>query len=332
MAIVKIIKRETPYMQIDKTGVNDNRLSWGATGLLTYLIGRPSDWKIKINHLSTVKEKDKKDKTRCYLNELREFEYCHYFEIRKKGKVVETFYLIFEVPTKYEEVLDDYVKVPEGCSILHKKISTKEKKNKKEKSKGNKGETPKLENTISASPISVNPTLLIKEDTKERLTNKRTTTTKERTERKNSSSYDFLDLSKYTLLNLATKKNIEKNIPNLTEEKFIKIYELTLSYINSGKGENFNAILYKGLNEEWNYDIKSSDGEKEKVVKKELDGDKKKWLSYFAGIISDKNLKLEIEKIIIDIPLEILNKNKSKLAKVSSFEFKQNLISLRKSI
>lgn len=332
MAIVKIIKRETPYMQIDKTGVNDNRLSWGATGLLTYLIGRPSDWKIKINHLSTVKEKDKKDKTRCYLNELREFEYCHYFEIRKKGKVVETFYLIFEVPTKYEEVLDDYVKVPEGCSILHKKISTKEKKNKKEKTIGNKEISPKLENPISAPPISVNPTLLIKEDTKKRLTNKKTTTTKERTERKNSSSYDFLDLSKYTLLNLATKKNIEKNIPNLTEEKFIKIYELTLSYINSGKGENFNAILYKGLNEEWNYDIKSSDREKEKVVKKELDSDKKKWLSYFAGIISDKNLKLEIEKIIIDIPLEILNKNKSKLAKVSSFEFKQNLISLRKSI
>ena len=136
---------------------------------------------------------------------------------------METFYLIFEVPTKYEEVLDDYVKVPEGCSILHKKISTKEKKNKKEKTIRNKEISPKLENPISAPPISVNPTLLIKEDTKERLTNKKTTT-KERTERKNSSSYDFLDLSKYTLLNLATKKNIEKNIPNLTKEKFIKIY------------------------------------------------------------------------------------------------------------
>ena len=46
MAIVKIIKRENPYIQIDKTGINDNRLSWGASGLLTYLIGRPKDWKI----------------------------------------------------------------------------------------------------------------------------------------------------------------------------------------------------------------------------------------------------------------------------------------------
>lgn len=332
MAIIKTIKRENPYIQIDKTGINDSRLSWGASGLLTYLIGRPDDWRINLNHLATVKEKDKKDKTRNYLNELREFGYCHYFEIRKKGKVLETFYLVFEVPTKYEEILDNYIEVPEECSILHKEISVKEKKNKQEKRIENKEVLPKLENPISASSISVNPTLLIKEDTKERLTNKRTTTTKERTERKNSSSYDFLDLSKYTLLNLATKKNIEKNIPNLTEEKFIKIYELTLSYINSGKGENFNAILYKGLNEEWNYDIKSSDEEKEKIVKKELDSDKKKWLSYFAGIISDKNLKSEIEKIIIDIPLEILNKNKSKLAKVSSFEFKQNLIALRKSM
>lgn len=330
MTIIKTIKRKNPYIQIDKTGINDTKLSWGASGLLTYLIGRPTDWKINLNHLAKVKEKDKKDKTRSYLNELRKFEYCHYFEIRKKGRVLETFYLIFEVPTKYEEILDNYIEVPKECSILYKEISIDKKKGKKEKSIEKKESLPKLENPISVSSILVNPTLLIKEDTKERLTNKRTTT-KEGIERKNSNNYNFLDLSKYDLLNLATKKNIEKNIPNLTEEKFIKIYELTLNYINLGKGENFNAILYKGLNEEWNYDIKSSDGEKEKVVKKELDSDKKKWLSYFAGIISDKNLKSEIEKIIIDIPLEILNKNKSKLAKVSSFEFKPNLITIRKS-
>ena len=52
MAIVKIIKRENPYIQIDKTGINDSRLSWGASGLLTYLIGRPEDWKINLNHLA----------------------------------------------------------------------------------------------------------------------------------------------------------------------------------------------------------------------------------------------------------------------------------------
>ena len=130
MAIVKIIKRENPYIQIDKTGINDNGLSWGASGLLTYLIGRPEDWNISLNHLATVKDKDKKDKTRGYLNELREFGYCHYFEVRKSGKIIENFYLVFEVPTKYEEILENFVEVSENCTVHYKEIS-KLKKEKK---------------------------------------------------------------------------------------------------------------------------------------------------------------------------------------------------------
>lgn len=133
MAIVKIIKRENPYIQIDKTGINDTRLSWGATGLLTYLIGRPDDWKINLNHLSTVKDRDKKDKTRGYLNELRELEYCHYFEIRKAGKIIENFYLIFEVPTKYEGILENLIEIPENCTVHYKGISKQKKENESKK-------------------------------------------------------------------------------------------------------------------------------------------------------------------------------------------------------
>ncbi|ERT44312.1 hypothetical protein HMPREF1768_01965, partial [Fusobacterium nucleatum CTI-7] len=52
MAIIKVLKRENPYVQIDKIGVDDSNLSWEATGLLTYLIGRPHNWKINIAHLA----------------------------------------------------------------------------------------------------------------------------------------------------------------------------------------------------------------------------------------------------------------------------------------
>jgi len=176
MAIVKIIKRENPYIQIDKTGINDNRLSWGASGLLTYLIGRPEDWKINLNHLSTVKDRDKKDKTRGYLNELREFGYCHYFEIRKSGKIIENFYLVFEVPTKYEEILENFIEIPENCTVHYKEISKQKKEKEEKKSIENKEVSPQLEKPISAIPTSANPTLLIKEYTKERNTNNRTTT------------------------------------------------------------------------------------------------------------------------------------------------------------
>ena len=168
MAIVKIIKRENPYIQIDKTGINDNRLSWGASGLLTYLIGRPEDWKINLNHLSTVKDRDKKDRTRGYLNELREFGYCHYFEIRKSGKIIENFYLVFEVPTKYEEILENFIEIPENCTVHYKEISKQKKEKEEKKSIENKEVSPQLEKPISAIPTSANPTLLIKEYTKER--------------------------------------------------------------------------------------------------------------------------------------------------------------------
>ena len=207
MAIVKIIKRENPYIQIDKTGINDNRLSWGASGLLTYLIGRPEDWKINLNHLATVKDKDKKDKTRGYLNELREFEYCHYFEVRKSGRIVENFYLVFEVPTKYEEILENFIEIPENCTVHYKEISSQKKEKESKKSIDNKEVSPQLENPISATPTSVNSTLLIKEYTKERNTNNRTTTkdikSEYKQEEKNSSSYDFLDKNIFNLLNLS---------------------------------------------------------------------------------------------------------------------------------
>ena len=330
MAIVKIIKRENPYIQIDKTGINDNRLSWGASGLLTYLIGRPEDWKINLNHLATVKDKDKKDKTRGYLNELREFEYCHYFEIRKSGRIVENFYLIFEVPTKYEEILENFIEIPENCTVHYKEISSQKKEKESKKSIDNKEVSPQLENPISATPTSVNPTLLIKEYNKERNTNNRTTTkdTKNDLEKdkKISSSYDFLDKNIFNLLNNATKKNIRKNIKDLTEEKFAEIYNLTLEYIKSGKGQNFNAILYKGLNNEWEYTTYNTKSEEPKL----LEENKRKWLSYFAGIISNQNLKNEVESIIVSIPIEVLNTNKNILARMNTFEFKQHLLSLRR--
>ena len=127
MAIIKVLKRENPYVQIDKTGVDDPNLSWEATGLLTYLVGRPNNWKVNVMHLSSVK-KNKETSTRKALLELRKYNYCHLFEIRKGGKYIEKFYLVFEVPTQYDEISSNidielkeeekifYVKVKEGIN------------------------------------------------------------------------------------------------------------------------------------------------------------------------------------------------------------------------
>ena len=139
MAIIKVLKRENPYVQIDKIGVDDSNLSWEATGLLTYLIGRPNNWKINIAHLASVK-KNKETSTRNALLELRKAKYCHYFEVRKSGKIVETFYLVFEIPTEHEEIKSNIdIELKEGEKIFYKSLPQK-------KGNNNLNTQPEVEN------------------------------------------------------------------------------------------------------------------------------------------------------------------------------------------
>ena len=139
MAIIKVLKRENPYVQIDKIEVDDSNLSWEATGLLTYLIGRPNNWKINIAHLASVK-KNKETSTRNALLELRKAKYCHYFEVRKSGKIVETFYLVFEIPTEYEEIKSNIdIELKEGEKIFYKSLPQK-------KGNNNLNTQPEVEN------------------------------------------------------------------------------------------------------------------------------------------------------------------------------------------
>ena len=177
MAVIKLKTRENPYVQIDKTGINDNRLSWKATGLLTYLVGRPSDWKIVLEHLATCKT-DGITACKSALRELRTFNYCHYFELRQKGKVVETFYIIYEVPTPYSielhnNIVADIEGIDESYSLIYKKV---EKEPKIEnplsvETTENSNFLPKVENPLAANPLADNQRLLIIDHTKERKTN-----------------------------------------------------------------------------------------------------------------------------------------------------------------
>lgn len=67
---------------------------------------------------------------------------------------------------------------------------------------------------------------------------------------------------------------------------------------------------------------------KEKNI--ELDENKKKWLNRYTAVVTNKILKEEIENIIKDISFEELEKNKSKLSMLSTFEFKKYLFELKR--
>ena len=260
MAIIKIIKRNYPYVTIDKTGIDDPNLSWAATGLLTYLIGRPGNWKINITHLSGVKL-DGERATRGALLELREANYCHYFEIRKKGKVVETIYLVFEVPISYEEAIKNYIDLKDDEQILYKEVKKKEPKVQNEvsvKSIENKEVLPKVQNAKTNNAKGENEGLLIIDTTNNRITNKKTTTSENK---KSSSSLEENSSGKEMINELLKKYNLSKstrkNILNLYLKKSIK-KERIIEVFNISKEKGWGeGAIYKALKENWNIQAKN---------------------------------------------------------------------------
>jgi hypothetical protein len=95
--IFRTVKRENPYAQIDKTVLNDKRLSWKAKGLLAFLLSKPDNWEINIKNL--IKQaKDGKEAIYSGIKELITFGYIVRVESRNKGRFAQIEYLIYENP------------------------------------------------------------------------------------------------------------------------------------------------------------------------------------------------------------------------------------------
>ncbi|MGG3873215.1 helix-turn-helix domain-containing protein [Brevibacillus laterosporus] len=96
--IVRVVKRENPFVQIDKTPINDERLSWKAKGLLVYLISKPDDWTIILNDLVN-KAKDGRDSVYAGLKELEQAGYLSRVRERdSNGKFLPIEYRVYEIP------------------------------------------------------------------------------------------------------------------------------------------------------------------------------------------------------------------------------------------
>lgn len=195
MAIVKVKKYETPFIQIRKSSAEASDMSLGATGLLTLLLARPTDWEINLTDLVNRKT-DGRDAFRSKLNELRSLNYCHYFEIRKNGRVEDSTYLVLEEPIPYDTIkntIEEYIEIEIGCTLYYKKPIEKcknnsredlkkeskmkeikrvsstrgtkfdETKNDSEKNIENIKKKPLPEKPIPAASVPVIPTLIIKD-------------------------------------------------------------------------------------------------------------------------------------------------------------------------
>lgn len=99
MAIYRVNKDpNNPYVMLNKNYISDDRLSWRAKGILTYLLSKPDDWQVYrsdiINHA-----KDGRDSVTAGLKELLECGYIVRNQTRDDaGKISGYDYDVFEVP------------------------------------------------------------------------------------------------------------------------------------------------------------------------------------------------------------------------------------------
>lgn len=122
-------------------------------------------------------------------------------------------------------------------------------------------------------------------------------------------------------LNIATCKNIMA----LVEQGSIDLARIKLVLMTAKLKKWDDGAVYQALRNNWEIKAETSTT----TVTPENMELKIKWLKHFGGIYSDKELRAEVEKLIIPISIETLNKNKSKLAKMTIFEFKSHLASLK---
>jgi len=100
MSIIHIDHHLSNFVIIDKGCLDDNGLSWRATGLHSYLMGLPHDWCVNLSDLSNRKT-DGRASVRSAIDELESIGYVTKIRTRDAhGKMSGWDYTIYETPIK----------------------------------------------------------------------------------------------------------------------------------------------------------------------------------------------------------------------------------------
>jgi len=152
MAFVRTVKRENPFVQMDKYFLEDDNLQWESKGLLGYILSRPDNW--KINQTDLVKRSaGGKGKVESALLDLMANGYVHWYAVRNdKGQIEEWVYDVYERP-EFNPNKDECI--AEGKRRIEEKKSRNKRKN--EKNKSPEPDKPKVGNPETDNPEVGNP-------------------------------------------------------------------------------------------------------------------------------------------------------------------------------
>ena len=103
MPIYKIMKRENPFVQVDKTVINNVKLTWKAKAILIYLLSLPPDWQIYEQEIAKH-ALDGKESLRTGIQELIRAGYIRRKQIRNTDGTFDCYeYHVFEIPANVTE-------------------------------------------------------------------------------------------------------------------------------------------------------------------------------------------------------------------------------------
>ena len=103
MGIIRVAKNSN-YVVMNRTALNDNRLSWKAKGIMAYMLSMPDDWVFYMKELVTHST----DGERAFRAGFDELKKCGYIErrpIREGQRIKEWETIVHEVPQVKEDSL-----------------------------------------------------------------------------------------------------------------------------------------------------------------------------------------------------------------------------------
>ncbi|WP_431808225.1 DnaD domain protein [Lysinibacillus sphaericus] len=138
MGIIRVAKNNN-YVVMNRTALNDNRLSWKAKGIMAYMLSMPDDWVFYMDELITHAT-DGKDSFKSGLKELKDNGYVERKPVRdeKTKRIVAWETIVHEAPIQQEE------KPPVEMPPVEKPLE----------------ENPLMENPQVEKPLVENPPLL----------------------------------------------------------------------------------------------------------------------------------------------------------------------------
>ncbi|MBS4931766.1 MAG: hypothetical protein KH020_10685 [Clostridiales bacterium] len=124
--VIRVKKRPSNFVMMDKTFLEDERLSFKAKGILAYLLSKPDDWKVIVGNLVNS-SKDGKASVYAGLKELKECGYYEKVPIRNEQgtRIIRWESTVYEVPIS---LLTDFQEI-ENQDIENQFIENRERNN-----------------------------------------------------------------------------------------------------------------------------------------------------------------------------------------------------------